>query len=168
MNSYQGQQTRLIVGAILLVTGFLSPLLIPFVLDSGLSTSTIGILTGLLAFGIPELFMLIAVAVMGKRGYQYLKERASRFITRLSPDQVSHTRYRIGIVLFSTPLILGVLQPYLGHFFPMLDEIPLAVTMGLDFVLLLSLFVLGGEFWEKLKGLFHYDVVAMKRMTNLK
>jgi hypothetical protein len=50
----------------------------------------------------------------------------------------------------------------------MLDEIPLAVTMGLDFVLLLSLFVLGGEFWEKLKGLFHYDVVAMKRMTNLK
>ena len=166
MNTYKGQRSRLIVGAILLIAGFLSPLLIPWVLDSGLSTSTKSILTGLLAFGIPELFMLIAVAVMGKQGYQYLKQRASKFITRLSPDYVSPARYRIGIVLFSIPLILGVLQPYLEHFFPVLDAIPLTVTMGLDFVLLLSLFVLGGEFWEKLKGLFSHNVVAGKRTTN--
>ena len=162
MDTGKPQGIRLIIGGIVLISGFLSPLLIPVVLDSDWPASMKSVLSGLLAFGSPELFMLIAVGVMGKRGYQYLKGKASRFIKHLSPDQVSKTRYRTGIVLFSIPLILGILQPYLGYFFSVFEEIPLAVTMGLDFLLLLSLFVLGGEFWEKLKGLFQYDTVVYK------
>lgn len=154
------------IGGVILVVGFLSPLCIPWVLESPWSDGVKTVLTGLLAFGIPELFMLIAVAVMGKQGYQYMKERASKWITRISPDRVSITRYRFGLVLFTLPLILGFLQPYLGHFFPFLAETPLFVTMGLDFLLLVSLFVLGGEFWEKLKGLFNHDIIATKRTTN--
>jgi len=31
------------------------------------------------------------------------------------------------------------------------------VSMGLDLILLVSLFVLGGDFWDKLQALFVYD-----------
>ena len=164
MDTSKPQRTRFIIGGIVLISGFLSPLLIPVVLDSDWPASLKSVLTGLLAFGIPELFMILAVAIMGKKGYQHLKGRASTWIMRLSPDQVSYRRYRFGVVLFSIPLILGFLQPYLGVIIPFFNRIPLTVTIGLDFILLLSLFVLGGEFWEKLKGLFQPDVVATKRI----
>lgn len=160
------QQARLIIGAIVLIVGFLSPLLIPFVLDSGLSTSMVSVLSGLLAFGIPELFMILAVAIMGKQGYQYLKDKAMKWLTRVSPDRVSINRYRLGIVMFCIPIIFGFLKPYLAHYIPSLEEVPLPATIAMDFMLLLSLFVLGGDFWEKLKGLFLYDIIAVKRSVN--
>ncbi|MEN8790108.1 MAG: hypothetical protein ABF293_11645 [Flavobacteriaceae bacterium] len=166
MEITKSQSTRLIIGAIVLISGFLSPLLIPFVIDSGLSASMISILSGLLAFGIPELFMILAVAIMGKQGYQYLKNKATKLLTRVSPDRVSISRYRLGIVMFCIPIILGFLKPYLAHYIPFLEEVPLFATIGMDLMLLLSLFVLGGDFWEKLKGLFLYDVIAVKRNLN--
>jgi hypothetical protein len=136
------------------------------VIDSGLSPSMKSVLSGLLAFGIPELFMILAVAIMGKQGYRFLKDKMLRLLSRVSPDKVSITRYRIGIVLFCLPILLGFLKPYLAHFIPFLEEVPLMATLAMDFMLLLSLFVLGGDFWEKLKGLFTYDVIAVKRKLN--
>jgi hypothetical protein len=123
----------------------------------------ISILSGLLAFGIPELFMIVAVAIMGKQGYRFLKDKMLRLLSRVSPDRVSVGRYRLGIVMFCIPIILGFLKPYLEHYIPYLEEVPLLVTIAMDFMLLLSLFVLGGEFWEKLKGLFLYNIIAVKR-----
>ena len=156
----------LYIGGFILVLGFLSPLLIPLVLSSNWSDGVKSVVTGLLAFGIPELFMILAVAVMGKEGYQFLRERVRNWVTKISPDRISIHRYRMGIVLFSIPLILGFLKPYLAYYIPLLDRVPLTATIGMDLMLLISLFVLGGEFWEKLKGLFKYNVIAVKKTIN--
>ena len=79
-NNYTNHKTaknsKLILGTIILVAGFLLPLIIPLVLASDLSTSGKSILSGLLAFGIPEVFMIVAVAVMGKKGYEFIKGKA--------------------------------------------------------------------------------------------
>lgn len=157
---------RIITGAVVLVSGFLSPLLIPAVLNSHLSATFKSVLSGLLAFGIPEIFMLVAVAIMGKSGYLYLKDKAVKIITIISPQKVSKTRHFIGVVFFVAPIILGFFQPYLAHYFTFFNNMSLSSIIGADLMLLLSLFILGGDFWEKLKGLFNYNIISIKRPIN--
>lgn len=154
---------KLRLGAVILVVGFLSPLLIPLVVASNWSATTKSIISGLLAFGIPELFMLLAIVVMGKPGYEYIKVKVGKYLKRyLPPDQVSQGRYNLGLVLFSIPVLVGVLQPYLAHIIPFLKEVPLWYHISLDMTFIIGIFVLGGDFWDKLSGLFNYDVKVYK------
>ncbi len=150
-------KSRIILGTVILVTGFLTPLLIPVVLTSDLSDTYKNILTGLLAFGVPELFMLIAIAVMGKQGYEYIKGRVFRYFKRFAPpDHVNLVRFRFGLFLFWIPLLIGILHPYLSETISIFREVPLRVTVISDVVFVSSFFVLGGDFWDKLSGLFRY------------
>ena len=90
-------KTKLIIGVVVLVIGFFSPLLIPFVVASNWSVATISIISGFLAFGIPELFILLAVVIMGKLGYEYIKGKVGKYLKQyLPPDQVSRRRYYFG------------------------------------------------------------------------
>jgi hypothetical protein len=149
---------KLKIGAVIMVVGFLSPLLIPVVVASNLSASVKTVISGLLAFGIPEIFMLLAVVVMGKQGFEYIKNKVKTFLKRLAPSgSVSRTRYRIGLVLFCLPIIMGVLSPYLIYMSDFFKDMPLWFHSGFDLLFLISLFVLGGDFWNKLNGLFYYD-----------
>lgn len=146
---------RLWIGIIVLVTGFLSPLLIPLVLSSGFSTGIKSVISGLLAFGIPELFMLIAVGIMGKEGFNYLKRYMSLVLRRYGPpDEVSPFRYRIGMFMFFLPLLVSIFTPYFGHKVAFFDNSEVTIMIVLHTMLFLSLFVLGGDFWDKLRGLF--------------
>jgi len=154
----QIKMTRLVVGAIVFITGFLAPLLIPLVTRSELSVAWKTTLSGLLMAGIPELFMVITVGILGKEGYQYLKGKVMAFLKKHGPPQkVSRTRYKIGLVMFAIPLLLGLLFPYLKHHFFALEAIESYVHIGGDVLLFLSLFVLGGEFWDKIRALFTYS-----------
>ena len=154
---------RIIFGTLILILGFMSPLLIPFVTATDWSVGLKGTISGLLAFGIPEIFMLLAVAVMGKQGYEFIKEKALRFLKRFAPsDRVSLTRYRIGLVMFSIPLIVGITQPYLGFYFPFFKEFPIWWYIISDLLFVSSFFVLGGNFWDKLSGLFKHSVKMIK------
>ena len=156
-------KSKLILGAIILVVGFMSPLLIPLVVDSDLSISYKRILSGLLAFGIPELFMIVAVAIMGKQGFEFLKNKALSYLKVFAPsDMVSLTRYRIGLVMFSLPIIIGIAQPYLELYFLFFEELPIWWTISSDILFVSSFFVLGGDFWDKLSGLFKYNVKVIK------
>ncbi len=159
----KSSKTKLTIGVVILVLGFFSPLLIPLVVASNLSTATKSIISGLLAFGIPELFMLLAIVVMGKEGYEYIKQKVGKYLKQyLPPDQVSRKRYYLGLVLFSIPIVFGILQPYLAHFIPLLNALPLWSHFVLDATLIIGIFVLGGDFWDKLSGLFHYDAKVTK------
>lgn len=163
LNTAQKSKGKLQLGAVILVVGFLSPLLIPLVVASNLSATAITVISGLLAFGIPELFMLLAIAVMGKPGYEYIKGKALKYLKRFAPpDRVSLSRFRIGLVMFSVPILVGVLQPYLAYFIPFFKANPLWLHIGLDVIFIIGLFVLGGDFWDKLSGLFKYNVKAAK------
>ena len=149
----------MISGALIFIIGVLSPVFIPLVLTSGLPEWLIAILSGLLAFGIPELFMIIAVAILGKDGFAFLRSKLGKFLKPLAPpDEVSKIRYFVGLVLFCLPLIFAFLSPYLKLHFHLLDNIPIYISLISDVMLISSVFVLGGNFWDKLRALFIHRV----------
>ena len=146
---------RLVTGTIILVVGFFSPALIPLVVASGWPTGVITVISGLLAFGIPELFMIIAVAILGKDGFAFLRSKLGRFLKPLAPpDEVSKIRYNVGLVLFCLPLIFAFLSPYLNLKFHFFEDIPFYINLIGDIMFITSVFVLGGNFWDKLRALF--------------
>ena len=148
-------KTKFIIGGALFVGGFLSPLLIPFVTASDLPGNWKAILSTGLVAGLPEVGMLLAVAVLGKQGFVQLKEMFfSRFRKLTEPSAVSLTRYRIGLVMFFTPLLLAWLEPYVVHYFiPGSNDSMLSVIF-FDLVFAASFIVLGAEFWDKIRNLF--------------
>ena len=149
---------RLIFGGGLFVVGFLSPLLIPFVVDSELPTEWKTILSTFLLIGIPEIFMLAAVAVLGKPGYNYLKNKCFSLLKKTAPaDTVSRTRYQIGLILFVLPIIFAWLAPYLAESIPFYQKYHFLYNLIGDVMLISSLFVLGGDFWDKLRALFIHN-----------
>jgi hypothetical protein len=151
-------KTRFIVGGALFVGGFLSPLLIPFVTSSDLPGNWKAILSTGLVAGLPEVGMLLAVAVLGKQGFAQLKEMFfSRFRKVTDPSAVSLTRYRIGLFMFFVPLLLGWLEPYVAHFINPLAGGSFTSAIIFDLMFALSFIVLGAGFWEKIRSLFVHD-----------
>jgi hypothetical protein len=149
---------RFRLGLTILVVGWLSPLLIPLVTRTSLATEWKTIISGLLAVGIPEVFTVTAIAIMGKSGYSLIKERIFSFMKKHGPpDRVSLTRYRIGLVMFVLPVIFGWLGPYGAHHIPGYEMHRLVVSLIGDLMFVTSLFVLGGDFWDKVKALFIYS-----------
>jgi hypothetical protein len=153
---------RLVLGGSILVVGLLCPLLVPLVTASSLPAGWKATLSGLLLLGIPEVFMLAAVAVMGKAGYAYLKAKALGFLKRhvAPPDTVGIARYRIGLVMFLLPILHAWLGPYLRHVLPESDAGGLWPHLAGDLVFVASLFVLGGDFWDKVRALFVHEAKA--------
>jgi len=146
---------NLIIGTVIFVIGFASPVLIPWVLSTNWPDGLKAVLSGLFAFGIPELFMIIAAAVMGKAGFNYIMTGLGRFLKPIAPpDEVSKTRYTIGLFMFFVPIAFGWLIPYFSHHIPFYKEYELICNIGGDVMIFLSLFVLGGNFWDKLRSLF--------------
>ncbi len=149
-------KTRLIIGTIVFIVGFLMPLLVPVVAGLNLNTGLKAALSGLLLLGIPEVFMFITVVILGKEGFNFLKSRLfGWFRKNIAPsDFVSKTRYRIGLVMFVTPLLIGFILPYFDHLIPNFMNFDLYINLIGDISLIFSFFVLGGDFWDKLRALF--------------
>ena len=146
---------RFRLGLAILIGGFLSPLLIPIVTRSSLATEWKTIISGLLAVGIPEVFTVAAIAVMGKSGFNLIKERIFSFLKKHGPpDRVSLTRYRVGLVMFVLPIVFGWLGPYGAYRIPGYETHRFAVSLIGDLMFVASLFVLGGDFWDKVRALF--------------
>ena len=145
------------VGGAIFLVSFASPfVVVPIVLASSLPTEWKSGLSGLFAVSVPEVGMLVAVAVMGKAGFEELKTRLLRPLGRFLPsDEVSPVRYGIGLALFSLPLLYGWLWPYVQAVFPIPNDWRVAL-LG-DVVFVGSFFVLGGDFWDKIRALFVRD-----------
>jgi hypothetical protein len=153
----QPPKSRLLVGGGVFVLGQFSPLLVPLVVNSDLAAGWKTALSGLLMLGIPELAILAAVTILGKSGYEYLKGMVLGFLKRhVVPREVSPIRYHIGLVLFLIPILWGWASPYLSHLVAGLEANRLWFAVAGDLLLLLSLLILGGDFWEKLRSLFVY------------
>ena len=146
---------RLRLGLIILIVGFLSPLAIPLVTATELSSKWKAIISGALAVGIPEVFSIVAIAIMGKAGFNYIKARIFGFLKKHGPpDRVSRTRYHIGLAMFILPILFGWLAPYVSPYVPGYAAHRLSVNIIGDLMLFTSLFVLGGDFWDKVRALF--------------
>jgi len=154
-------RARFRLGATIFIIGFCSPLLIPLVTASDLPTTWKATISGALAIGIPELFSIIAIAIMGKPGFQQLKDIFFAFIKKHGPpEKVSLTRYRIGLVMFILPVVIGWLAPYGPDQIKGFEPQGLTVNIAFDLMFFASFFVLGGEFWDKLQALFVYGASA--------
>jgi len=161
-NHERAARWRMIVALSVWLGGFLLPLAIPFVTSLPLPVATKVALSGLLVFGLPQVSTVIAIAIVGKSGFHYLMERlfgaAKRFGPRL---HVSKLRYRIGLVMLFLPLAVSLLEPYV----PLLateQNMPHWILGAVeDSLFLASFFVLGGEFWDKVKALFIYEARAI-------
>jgi hypothetical protein len=155
---------RLRLGLTILIIGFASPLLIPVVAATDLSSGWKTALSGALALGIPEVFSILAIAIMGREGFDVIKSRFYSFIKRHGPpDRVSKTRYSVGLVMLLLPLVFAVLGPYFSHFIPVFDSYRLSFSIVGDLLVISSLLVLGGEFWDKVRALFIHDAVVQIR-----
>ena len=105
--------------------------------------------------------MVAAAAVMGKPGFAYLKGQISRFLRAHGPPAtVSRARYRVGLVMFALPVFFGWVTPYAAQLVPGLGPDRLLYALTGDGLLLASLFVLGGDFWDKLRALFVHGARA--------
>ena len=139
----------------------MTPLLVPVVVATDLPTEWKTILSGLLMVGIPEGFTVAAIAILGKSGFNLIRDRFFAFLKRHGPpDVVSRARYRVGLVMFVVPLLFGWLAPYgpdqvLGY-----EVQNLWVNIVTDLMFISSFFVLGGDFWDKLRVLFIHGARA--------
>ncbi len=160
-----GAGWRLKVGVLMFVLSIVLPVAgIPLVASLGLEGTMVASVSGVLLVG-AEVLGLLAVAVMGKAGYQAIVARVLALLKRYGPPrEVSPARYRVGLVLFGATLLVGWVEPYVSKLLPVLTRFDLAVAVTGDVLLIVSLFVLGGDFWAKVRALFvHSDkVVSMK------
>jgi hypothetical protein len=149
---------RLEAGVALFLLSIVLPIASLIVLPTlGLSGAMTASVSGALLL-VSEGLGVSGVAIMGKPGYLYMKGRVSGFLKQYGPPkEVSRRRYNIGLVLFWVPIAFGWLSIYLVDWIPGFADYPLAYALGGDFILLLSLFVLGGDFWAKIRALFVYS-----------
>jgi hypothetical protein len=70
--------------------------------------------------------------------------------------------------MFALPLLFAFVSPYVGHYIPGLAEHPMVYAVAGDILLLVGLFVLGGDFWDKLRSLFVHKAVALMPETPAK
>jgi hypothetical protein len=151
------QKQRLILGVVVWLAGWaLAVAMIPLVNRSELATGLKATINGILLIGAPKVFLVIAVAIMGKPGFTYLKSLLGGYFRRLAPAAtVSPLRYRMGLILLVTMILLSSIGDYVtSSVLQLRQQYPYLVPMAGDVLILASLFLLGGDFWDKLRALF--------------
>jgi hypothetical protein len=140
----------------ILIVGFAFALwlLVPLAAALDISSSRIAAMTGVI-FIANKVLLVTCVAVMGKAGFQQLKGVIFGYVKGLAPaETIGPTRHAIGLVMFCLPLVSATLEPYIDQFWPGLrPNIWQLQALG-DLMLIASFFVLGGDFWDKVRALF--------------
>lgn len=152
---------RVKLGFALFIASIGWPLFLPIMPVLGFSGSSIATFSGAMLVA-AEVMLIAGAAVAGKDGFAFIKQKVFVFVKSFGPPQeVSRTRYTVGLVIFVIPLMFGWLWPYFGAYLPRLDEHPLVYAVAGDALLLISLFILGGAFWDKLRSLFIHRAYAV-------
>ncbi|MFC4278859.1 transporter suffix domain-containing protein [Achromobacter aloeverae] len=145
---------RFKVGIGLFLFAFALWLLVPLAGWLDVPGGRIAALTGVI-FIANKVLIITCIAVMGKVGFQQLKAIVFGHAKRLAPvATVGPVRHAIGLVMFFVPLISAMLEPYVDTIWPGLRPNLWQVQAAGDLMLIASLFVLGGNFWNKLHALF--------------
>lgn len=111
-------------------------------------------LWGILFFA-PEAGTLAGAAIMGKENYELFKAAAFRFIGRIKPTGgISAARHNIGLAMFFAPVLPTYIMAFKPEWLPDNSALRWEVKIAADMIFIASLFVLGGDFWDKLHALF--------------
>jgi len=102
-----------------------------------------------------------SVAILGKPSYLYIKSKFRHHIAQvIKPYHASRIRYNIGLFLFCLPVIPTYIMAYAPLFFSQIFYVRVILNISFDVIFIVSLFVLGGDFWDKLKALFIFSARA--------
>jgi len=102
-----------------------------------------------------KVLLLAVVAVLGKPGFQQLKRHVFGYVAMLAPSpKVGRLRHSIGLVMFALPLFTTFLEPYDDYIWPELLTHSWKVELLSDLIFIVSFFILGGDFWDKIRALF--------------
>lgn len=145
---------RFRAGIVVLVLAYGAWLAVPVAASAGASTAQIATLTGAIAVA-NKIMLLASVAVMGKPGFTRVKKILLQHLKRItSGGTVGPVRHAVGLVMFCLPLVSAMLEPYVDAIWPDLrPKLWEAQLLG-DVMFIVSAFVLGGEFWNKVQALF--------------
>jgi len=123
----------------------------------GLPTAVSAVLIGGLVAGGPEVLMVLAAALLGKEtlhAFLYLAKRALGRALLVTP--VSKRRYYAGLTI----ALVSILPFYLYGYFPQImpdGDVRIYILASSDLSFVFSIFLMGGEFWEKLGRLFVWE-----------
>ncbi len=131
--------------------------LVPFVFPPAVAAA---LLTGVVLSG--ELGFWVSAALLGRPFIDALKAKVAALVARRdsrAPPPISRPRHVLGLVLFSLSFVtyyVAMATPFLGlsKSVELTAIVVVAITGELLFVS--SLFVLGGEFWERIKALYRW------------
>jgi hypothetical protein len=159
-------RSRLAAGAAILAAALLAKIAGPAVIvSSDLSAAWKTGLTAALFIIVPKILVISIVLLLGKSGFAYLKSVVYTGVARVTaplapPRQVSPARYRVGLVILTLALAEALFMPYLESAFPGLAKRHPAWDWISDGALVLGIFVLGGDFWDKLRALYVHGAVV--------
>jgi hypothetical protein len=150
---------RLLAGVGVFTLGWIATLtMVPIITASALTVSAQTTVAGIVVFVGPKLGVLAAIAIMGKPGFTYLQMKVFSYL-KPSAD-VSPARYRIGIVMFVAAMLSGFVERYIGFLPPGEIVREVRYSLAIDLLLLASILVLGGDFWDKIRALFIREAKA--------
>jgi hypothetical protein len=150
---------RIVAGVGVFVLGWVVTLaIVPFITASALSAPAHATVSGIVVFVGPKIGVLVAIAILGKPGFDYLKRQVFGFLK--PPAEVGPVRYRVGLVMFVAAMLFGFLERYLGFFVANEIAPEIGTSFSIDVLLLASILVLGGDFWDKLRALFIREAKA--------
>jgi hypothetical protein len=116
----------------------------------------------LAAFWISAPIMKItSVAILGKASYNWINYKMHYIFHHVAkPHQVTPLRYNFGLVLFVLPFLPNYMISFMPHLFNIDITTRYVIIIISDVMFISSLFVLGGDFWDKLRSLFVYTAKA--------
>jgi hypothetical protein len=145
---------RFKLGMAIFVLAFAIWLLVPLMAALQVSGTTLAALSGIV-FVSNKVLLLVVVAVMGKPGFQHLKRHVFGYVAILAPaPKVGRLRHSFGLVMFGLPLLTTFLEPYDDYIWPALLTHSWQLELLSDVIFIASFFVLGGNFWDKIRALF--------------
>ncbi len=152
---------RLVFGIVLLVIGFILPLGVYPVARMDWPPAVKTAVAGILFFGF-EIMAVPAVAVMGKENFTRIVAKAKSWAGSMKPSgDVGKVRHTFGLLLFLLPFVPTYVMAYVPKWLPDNSPERLWVNLPADAVFLVSLFILGGDFWDKLRSLFVREARAV-------
>jgi hypothetical protein len=145
---YSGM-AALVLALILPFGAFVLPML-------GLSAATTTVLAGVMVAGGSEVLCIMSAALMGKKTFQYISHRVK---VAFLEQPASKARYYICLVVVT----LSWIPLYIYAYFPSaLPARPVRIyfLISMDLAFVFGVFLMGPEFWEKVRRIFIYEGAA--------